>query len=188
MVIENLYCMVLSNFGFTGQDVGLSIEAALRLLEFFIFECDSDYEHFIALITYMLLLCQDEVLKMSVNDMLRYTSQGGFIQDCLTKPEIYSQLYNDYLLQDQILMHEEDAMPLDREFSQLAANQNNCPLFGHHQSMELSNLDEIRMLNKEISNETKTNLRGTEPFVVLGMADDEEVKANFNETFEDWDR
>jgi len=57
MVIENLYCMVLSNFGFTGQDVGLSMEAALRLLEFFIFECDSDYEHFIALITYMLLLC-----------------------------------------------------------------------------------------------------------------------------------
>jgi len=39
------------------------------------------------------------------------------------------------------VMHEEDAMPLDREFSQLAANQNSCLLFGHHQSMELSNLD-----------------------------------------------
>ena len=85
-------------------------------------------------------------------------------------------------------MHEEDAMPLDREFSQLAANQNSCLLFGH-QSMELSNLDEIQTMNKEISNgsDTTNHLRVTEPS--LGMPPDEEVKgANFDETYEDWDR
>ena len=43
MVIENLYCMIMSNFGFTGQECGISLETALRLLEFYIFDGDSDF-------------------------------------------------------------------------------------------------------------------------------------------------
>ena len=52
--MQSFYCISLYNFGFTGQEIGMSMEAALRIFEFFIFNQDIDNVSLTTLFIYIL--------------------------------------------------------------------------------------------------------------------------------------
>ena len=91
-VVSNLYCMIMSNFGFSGQECGLSLDSSLFLLEFFVFNCDADYSATITLLIYMMEIREEEILKMDKDSLFRYLAHGCFIEDCIHTPDLYKRL------------------------------------------------------------------------------------------------
>lgn len=104
----NLYAIILSNFGFTGQDGGgLPIEAALRLLEYYLLTYSPDDEEtpLLSMLMNMLEICEDKILAMeNKEELCRYVCFGRFIEDCLTQADLFKRLVYEYVVKDQQAM------------------------------------------------------------------------------------
>ena len=70
--IQSFYCIVVYNFGFTGQECGLSMEVALRLFEFFIFNQDVENVALTTLFIYILQLSEQEILELESDECFRF--------------------------------------------------------------------------------------------------------------------
>ena len=104
-IVQSFYVLVLQNFGFTGQECGISMETALRLFEFFVFNCDSQSTAICTLIIYCLQICEEHILNNLVDNdeaLFRFIGHGQFIELCLgdKRPDLFNKLVNDYLVPD----------------------------------------------------------------------------------------
>ena len=84
--MQNLYVSVLQNLGFTGQEGLLSMDSAMMLFGYFIFNNDEENHAVNALIIYALQICEEEILEMEAFECFRYIGHGRFIEDCFSQP------------------------------------------------------------------------------------------------------
>ena len=81
MAVETLYDFVFINISVCGEQAGLPVEVSRWVLELVIFEGYGD-ESLSRCIVYMLMIAEEQVLKMSSADRFRYIAHGKFIADC----------------------------------------------------------------------------------------------------------
>ena len=71
----------------------------VRLFELVLFEGLGDAS-LVRLIVYMLMIMEDEILKMGPGDRFRYVGHGKFIVDCVQNKEYWNFLVKEYLEHD----------------------------------------------------------------------------------------
>ena len=60
----SFYIFVMQNFGFSGQEVGLTYEAACRLFEYFLINSEMGDQAMLTMFIYMLKICEPKILLM----------------------------------------------------------------------------------------------------------------------------
>ena len=58
----NFYIFVMQNFGFSGQEVGLSYEASCRLFEYYLINGEMGDQALMTMFIYMLKTCEQNIL------------------------------------------------------------------------------------------------------------------------------
>ena len=98
--IENLYVRTVHNFGFSGDEMGLPVEVAMVLFEFFLFFKDFESKHLIGLIVHMLEMKLDYILTLDSMALFRYVSNGCFITDVVMNSDDYTRLFSEIVLSE----------------------------------------------------------------------------------------
>ena len=97
MFYENLYPRMASNFGFGGAQQSLPLEVCLNLMEFFIFFDDTDQEHLLDLISYLLEKQREKYIGLSSDNLQRYISNGKFVTETFMDKESYDEMVAKFL-------------------------------------------------------------------------------------------
>lgn len=86
-----------SNFGFGGAQQSLPLEVCLNLMEFFIFFDDTDQEHLLDLISYLLEKQREKYIGLSSDNLQRYISNGKFVTETFMDKESYDEMVAKFL-------------------------------------------------------------------------------------------
>ena len=97
---ESIYVRVIYNFGFSGEDVAVPFEVAIRLLEFYLFFKDFDKSKITTLIMHMIEMKKEQMLHMESEELFGYLSKGEFITDIFMNEADFKFLFEEKLKDD----------------------------------------------------------------------------------------
>ena len=80
--------------------MGLPVEVAMVLFEFFLFFQDFESKHLIGLIVHMLEMKLDYILTLDSMALFRYVSNGCFITDVVMNSDDYTRLFSEIVLSE----------------------------------------------------------------------------------------